>query len=157
MKYGRHNDGRLCGPIDPARVAEQGWTWYDSAEERDAANPPSLGEVKANKHAQIRRAYEAEAQAIKAGYPATEVLSWDKQEREARAYQADATAATPFLDALATAREMDKAELVGRIMAKVQAADSYIGTITGKRQKLEGLINDAQTVAELDAISWSEA
>ena len=38
MKYGLHEDGRKCGPIDPEKVKDEGWSWYDSPEEREVAN-----------------------------------------------------------------------------------------------------------------------
>lgn len=117
----------------------------------------ALADAQAAKLSDLRTAYEEDAAAVKAGYPASEVLSWDKQEREARAYQADATAATPFLDALAAERQIDKAELVSRIMAKVADYEAYVGTLTGKRQRLEDAVNAATTEAEVAAIIWSKA
>jgi hypothetical protein len=102
--------------------------------------PLPLTDAKTAKLAEINAAYAEALAAVKAGYPPDEILSWDKQEREARAYQADSTAATPFLDALSAARGVDKPTLADRIMAKVAAADDAVGTATGRRQAREDTI-----------------
>ena len=47
--------------------------------------PLTLDEAKAAKLTEINAACDAEIGAIKATYPDTEVMSWDKQEQEARA------------------------------------------------------------------------
>lgn len=69
--------------------------------------------------------------ALKAGYPDSEVLSWDKQEAEARA------GGGPLASALAAARGLDEQELIRRILAKAEAFAVLSGTIIGQRQALE--------------------
>ena len=69
--------------------------------------------------------------ALKAGYPESEVLSWDKQEAEARA------GGGPLVSALAAARGIDEQELIRRIMVKAEAFAVLSGTIIGQRQALE--------------------
>lgn len=39
MKHGLHTDGRKCGPVNPSNINEEGWTWYNTSEERDDAIP----------------------------------------------------------------------------------------------------------------------
>ena len=56
----------------------------------------------------INASCEQAISAIQSGYPVSEVLSWPKQDAEARSYAADPGAATPLLDALAKARGIDK-------------------------------------------------
>src|SRR5699024_6835481 len=82
----------------------------------------ALDVVKADRLTTINSACEAELAAIRVKYPDSEVLSWTKQEQEARDWQADSSAPTPLVDALAAERGMAKAELVSRIIAK---ADAY--------------------------------
>lgn len=104
----------------------------------------------------INAACERDIAAIQASYPASEVLSWPKQEAEARSYAADASAATPLLDALAEARGIDKAELARRVILKADAFAQYSGTVIGKRQGLEDALNalpDA-TAEQIAAIAW---
>ena len=102
----------------------------------------------------INDGYTAELGAILRDYPDAETKTWDKQESEARAYQADNSAPTPLIDAIAAARDMDKAELVQRVIAKADAWIALSGAATGKRQALEDAIAEAETLEEVEAISW---
>jgi len=54
MKHGLNADGRKCGPIDPQRVNDDGWTWYDTEAERDAAVVIPLETMRANKGDEIK-------------------------------------------------------------------------------------------------------
>lgn len=83
--------------------------------------------------------------AVKAGYPDSEVLSWDKQEAEARA------GGGPLVSALAAARGLDEQELIRRILAKAEAFAVLSGTIIGQRQALED-----QVRAGAVEVDWPE-
>ena len=102
----------------------------------------------------INTAYEVELASIRREYPESEQMTWDKQEREARAFLADSSTATPLLDAMATGRGMDKVELATRIIAKADAWMQASGLATGKRQALEDQVKAAATVEAVEAISW---
>lgn len=102
----------------------------------------------------INSACQGELAHILSAYPDAETKTWDKQESEARAYQADSTVSTPLIDAIAAARSMDKAELVSRIITKADAWVSLSGAATGKRQALEDQIAAAETIEEVQAIGW---
>ena len=119
-------------------------------------NPPplTLDEVKAAKLSEINAACDAEIEAIKATYPDTEVMSWDKQEREARALLANATATTPLIDSIASARGLGRVELANRIIAHADQFAVATGAYLGKRQKLKDEINAATTVEQVAAIVW---
>lgn len=121
--------------------------WYESPE--SALN---RAQTAARQH--INDAYQEELNAILHDYPDAETKTWDKQEQEARAYQVDSSASTPLLDAVATARNMDKTELVSRVIAKADAWISLSGAATGKRQWLEDQINNAATVEAAEAVTW---
>tara|TARA_R100001039_G_scaffold39097_1_gene43807 strand:- start:1259 stop:1750 length:492 start_codon:yes stop_codon:yes gene_type:complete len=114
----------------------------------------TLEEARADKQREINAAYSSELDAILSDYPEAETKTWDKQESEARAYQDDSTASTPLIDAIATARSMDKAELVQRVIAKADAWIALSGAATGKRQALEDAIASTESLEALDAISW---
>ncbi|MCO7217605.1 hypothetical protein [Halomonas sp. OfavH-34-E] len=102
----------------------------------------------------INSAYEAELASIRSEYPESEQMTWDKQEREARAFLADSGTATPLLDAMATGRGMEKTELATRIIAKADAWMQASGLATGKRQALEDQVKAAEKVEAVEAISW---
>lgn len=89
----------------------------------------------------INRDSELAMVEITAGYPESEITSWDKQETEARTVTADPAATTPLLSALATARGIAVAELAVRVIDKAEAFATAAGDIIGRRQALEDQIN----------------
>lgn len=114
--------------------------------------PPELDDLKAVKLVEINAAYQQAIADMTPGYPDDERLTFDKQEAEARSWLADNSASTPFVDALATGRQMDKAELVRRIIAKADAFAIASGSLTGQRQRYEDLLKDAKTADAVAAI-----
>ena len=106
--------------------------------------------------------YEHRMQAIAEGYPPSERESWPVQTSEAYALLADSTAPTPWIDAAATARGLDRVELAQRIAAKDAQYRVYSGTLSGVRQRIEDQIDAAgDDPAALQAIDvtagWPEA
>ena len=121
------------------------------------AIPPSAQQIKAAALARIDNAYEEAIKAMTDGYPGDEVASWPQQEAEARAWSTDATTRTPWIDAAAIMRGVDKAALVDKIIAKASVFVPAHGQLTGKRQKLRDEITalgDNPTQQQLDEIQW---
>ena len=118
------------------------------------APPPTVDAQRPNKLFQINQHFEQAMAELVAQYPQMERESWPQQEKEARAYLADPTAATPLLDALATARGVAKDVVAQKIVAKADAFAAAAGALIGKRQALEDAISAATTIEELEAISW---
>lgn len=87
--------------------------------------------------------YERRMQAIAAGYPPSERESWPVQTNEAYALLADSTAQTPWIDAAASARGLDRLELAQRIVAKDAQYRVISGTLSGVRQRIEDQIDAA--------------
>lgn len=115
--------------------------------------PPSLEEVKTARLAEVNAAYDEAVSALVATYPDAELLTFDKQEAEARAWLADSAADTPLIDALAAGRGMDKAELVSRIMKKADAFAVAVGFLTGQRQRYEDEISAAGNAEDVESVS----
>lgn len=107
---------------------------------------------KVSKLAEINVTYNVATSALVSTYPETELLTFDKQEKEAREWKNDNSSATPFLDGLAKARGIDKAELVDRVIAKADAFQTAIAALTGLRQKYEDQLDLAQTAEDIAAI-----
>ncbi|MEX2476035.1 hypothetical protein [Marinobacter sp.] len=121
----------------------------------------SLKDVRDAKLHEINDAYQVQMQLMLDKYPQAETLTFDKQEREAREYQAWVDAdeqgdppVTPLISNLAEGRQMPKAELVTRIIAKSDAWIVESGHATGKRQYLEDRVAKAETADEVSAINW---
>ncbi|QFY43039.1 hypothetical protein F6R98_10765 [Candidatus Methylospira mobilis] len=90
--------------------------------------------------------------ALKSGYPSDEILSWDQQLREALAFSADKTAATPMLSALATARGSTVDAVAQRVSNKAAAYAAASGTVIGNHQRLRAEIMAAIDMPALAAI-----
>lgn len=113
---------------------------------------PTLEEIKILKLGEINSAYDAATSSLVATYPQTELLTFDKQEQEARSYLSDPSASTPFLSGLAKARGITLDDLVGRVIAKSEAFAAAVATLTGQRQRYEDLLTVAKTAEEIEAI-----
>lgn len=139
----------------PEKQSDGTWrqTW-NTRPYTDTERAEALERAKVNKQEEINAAYQTELDAILKQYPDTETKTWDKQEQEARTYLADSSVSTPLLSEIASARGMDKAELVQRVIAKADAWIALSGAATGKRQALEDAIASTESLEAVDAISW---
>lgn len=117
--------------------------------------PLDLPTLKAIKLAQINASYQEALDLITQATPQAEIQSWATQESEAKAYQANQEAQTPYIDSLAKARGVEKRELVAKILEKAQIFSTLSATLTGSRQKCEDAIAKAQNAKELEAIIFS--
>jgi hypothetical protein len=119
--------------------------------------PSATMKRKAAALARINAAYEDAMNTITSGYPENEIISWPRQEAEARAWLLNARTPTPWIDAAAAARGVTKAELVDKIMAHAALFIPLHGELTGKRQKLRDRIaalGEHPAQQQLDAIQW---
>lgn len=112
----------------------------------------TLDELKAAKLAEINAGCQLMLDRLTANYPAAELLTFDKQETEARALLAAPEAATPLLTPLAAARGMETGELARKVIAKADAFTAASGHIIGQRQKYEDALNSARSVEAVLAI-----
>ena len=124
----------------------------DKAAAEAAEEYNSLASTKARKLAEINAACDAALAALTASYPSSELLTFDKQEAEARALLANPEAATPFLTPLAAARGLETEELARKVIAKADAFTTASGHVIGLRQKDEDRLKAAQTVEDVAAI-----
>ena len=112
-----------------------------------------LEEAKAAKLAEINAACDAILNAAVQTYPNSEVLTFDQQTAEAKAYLASGNAAdAPLLSALATGRGIEFGDLVNRVMAKHNAFSVLSGAVIGQRQALEYRLNACGTTEEVNAL-----
>lgn len=142
-------------PSDVLRISEEEWEdarFMAHVEDGKIVLGPELAELKTAKLAEINTAYQQAIAEMTPGYPDDERLTFDKQEQEARGWLADNSFPTPFVDALAAGRRMNKVELVNRIIAKADAFAIASGLLTGQRQRYEDLLDAAKTTADVAAI-----
>ena len=124
-------------PVD----VEVGWTFADG--EFASPSPQPLQVSSDQLRTALTAEYERRMQAIAAGYPPSERESWPVQTSEAYALLVDATAPTPWIDAAASARGLDRLELAQRIVAKDAQYRIVSGTLSGVRQRIEDQIDAA--------------
>ena len=85
-----------------------------------------------------------------------EMVSWRKQEEEARAWDADNNAVTPRIDILLVERGLGetKQELVDKIIANADAYLIIYAELLGRYQKALRLLSEATTEAEIDGVTF---
>jgi antitoxin component HigA of HigAB toxin-antitoxin module len=111
-------------------------------------------DYRAHKVSEIKAACEDDLASLQASYPESEVLSWDKQEREARAFKADPASSVPLIANLAAVRGISVSDLADRIIQKADAYTAAIGQALGRRQKLEDQLNLMTKWEEMEAVNW---
>lgn len=114
----------------------------------------ALETLKAIKKAEINAHYENTAQAILVSqYPPSEAQTWSIQEKEAKEWQANKQAHTPFLTQLAKSRGIERDTLALNVLGKAKAYTTELAKLTGRRQKCEDEIQAAQDISTLDSIT----
>lgn len=112
----------------------------------------SIEELKKEKLKEINHKYNIATSSLVSTYPSTELLTFDKQEQEARAWLEDNSTETLLVDALAEGRQIEKADLVSRIISKSELFAVQTGYLTGQRQHYEDQLELAKTKEEIEAI-----
>lgn len=139
------------GTCDEDQI-EQGYDggWY----EKGFAPKKPLDDLKAAKLAEINAACDTILNAAISTYPETEVLTFDQQTSEARAYLASQNPSdAPLLTALAAGRGITLDDLVQRVIAKHDAFSLLSGYVIGQRQALEDKLDLCQTVEDVESVS----
>ena len=153
----RPSHNRATHTLEPAGIEPQGGGWV----RRWVAVALPAPEMCARLRSALAAGYERRMQIIASGYPPSERESWPVQTGEARALLADFGATTPWIDAAAAVRGVDRLELAARIAAKDGAYRAIHGALTGARQRIEDAIDaagdDAEALAAIDvAAGWPE-
>ena len=104
----------------------------------------------------LRQALSAECNAavnaLAEDYPASEIQSWFQQTKEAEALEVDPESPAPLLSMMATTRGISVIELASRVRNNAASYSAAAGQILGARQKLDDLIEAAQTLEEVGAV-----
>ena len=118
-----------------------------------------LKELKAIKLIEINNAYETAILAVQREHiPQTEMLSFETQERESKAYKDSGytdTSLCPFMQSIANARGVDLKALCDKVLEKATLYRQASGMLIGKRQGLQDRIEQVKTKEDLEGISWN--
>ncbi|RTJ56084.1 hypothetical protein [Campylobacter jejuni] len=117
-----------------------------------------LTEMKTIKLIEINKAYENAILTVQKDYiPASEMLSFEAQERESIAYKNSNyqdTSLCPFMQTIATARGIDLRTLCDKAIEKATLYRQASGALIGKRQGLQDRVELVQSLDELNLIVW---
>lgn len=112
----------------------------------------TLDELKAEKLAQINAGCQSALAALTPTYPEKELLTFERQEREARALLTGDSSDVAHITAIASGRGIPVEELARKIVAKADAFSLASGLLIGRRQRYEDLLEEAQTKEAVAAI-----
>lgn len=93
--------------------------------------------LKERKMAEINNSLELALASLRVQYPESEIMSWTKQEGEARRWLANNETSTPLIDCMVEMRGVDKAELINKIILKAEQYAYAVGMAIGRRHYLE--------------------
>ena len=113
----------------------------------------SITILKEEKLFEINNAYDLAVSSLVNTYPQTEILTFDKQESEAKVWKLDNSVETPLIDMLVLGRGIEKSDLVERILKKAESFALSTGYLTGLRQRYEDMLMSATTKEEIAAIT----
>ncbi|HED5351664.1 TPA: hypothetical protein R5A90_000928 [Campylobacter jejuni] len=117
-----------------------------------------LTEMKTIKLIEINKAYENAILTVQKDYiPASEMLSFETQERESLAYKNSNyqdTSLCSFMQTIATARGIDLRTLCDKAIEKATLYRQASGALIGKRQGLQDRVELVQSLDELNLIVW---
>jgi len=135
------SDYKVIVEVNP--VSNGDGTWTQTFEEQDrftgddkAAKEAAYAEqLKREAIAKIEADFEAEVADITSQYSRTEIDTFSAQRKEAEAWNADNTVATPFIDEIIGNNNRQKQEQVDLILSKVALYSQRVGRALGTKQR----------------------
>ena len=117
-----------------------------------------LQDFKALKLQELNNAYEKAILALqKEHIPTSEMITFETQERESKAYKESGfsdTSTCPTMQIIAQARGIELRVLCEKALIKAEIFRSASAQLIGKRQGLQDLVEIAETKEDLKAIRW---
>ena len=89
---------------------------------------------------------------LRLAYPDHERMSWERQEREARALMDDPLAEAPLLESLSSARGIPLEEMAQKVIDKVDTYTEALQIVLGEQQRCETLVKSAATLDDLNTV-----
>ncbi|MHA7915462.1 hypothetical protein [Alloalcanivorax xenomutans] len=111
-------------------------------------------DYRAYRRSQFNVRAEQELAILRSQYPESEILSWDKQEREARLMLADPNYQSALLSGIAVGRGITVVDLRDRVIAKADAYTAQVAAVLGRRQALEDQLSVLSDWQDMAALSW---
>ncbi len=111
-----------------------------------------LAELKRDVLIESEDTFESMVRTHVEGYSKTEITSWDRQEKEARAWKADNAAITPLIDSITSARGMDKDAFCDKVIVNADNFSAIVGDLLGQKQRIEDQVKVATDNAAVEAV-----
>lgn len=146
--YEKYTEAALWCNANQAMIEDRGDCY-----EVVALPEQTLEEAKAAKLAEINGTCDSILKAAVKTYPDTEVMTFDQQVSEARAYMADPASTVSLLASLASARGIELSGLVAKVLAKHQSYSVLSGAVIGQRQALEDQLDTCTSVDAVNAMT----
>ena len=127
---------------------KSGWTYDDG----QFAPPPglTLDESRAAAYARAKAKHAGALQAVKDRYPQTEIDGWSELVGDAK------EGSGVCIEAYAASMGIPVADACQRILTVREGYRAAYGDATGELTKTRDMIDQAQTVEDLEAINWPE-
>lgn len=117
-----------------------------------------LTEMKAIKLIEINKDYESAILKVQKDFiPQSEMLTFETQEREAKAYKESGfsdVSTCPTMQIIAQARGVELRVLCEKALSKAELFRTASAQLIGKRQRLQDLVEIAETKEDLSTIRW---
>lgn len=136
----------------PGYITQEEWEQQQEAKAREeearrlVTVPPSVWEEQ--KADEIRWGAQEALTRLSRKYPERDVITFAQQEKEARAFLADASSPAPLIREIADSRSVTVAELAAKIVANADVYAVKAGKIIGHRQYLMEQLAVAKESAE---------
>lgn len=118
------------------------------------ADARPIDEVRGEQLKKIDAGFDEAAQALTAGYPLTEQMTWATQQTEALAWSRNPDAPTPYLDGIADERGIERIAMRAKTLQAVKGFLALSQKLVGRRQRLRDHALAAETREAINAASW---
>ncbi|NYT68820.1 hypothetical protein [Pusillimonas noertemannii] len=146
------------GGVPTIPACDSAQTQFVAMLELEASDEAIISQSKGERLAQANQAAERFLALLSKSYPQGEVSSWPQQVKEAEdLINNPTTASTPLIDALAASRSVGREDLATRILQKTEQYAVASGGIIGIRQRVEDLLDAAETHDDVLAVPSFEA
>lgn len=158
MKYfKKENEYITLEVYDLEYLSELGFIECEESEWRERNNEETLKSAKEGKIKELLNSYNEAIKPYIIDTPDSEMLTWERQESEAKAYQASKNPSdAPLLAKLAENRGVSLEVFANKVIEKSTLYREVSSKLIGKRQALEDRVKVATSLEEIEAIKWEE-
>ncbi|MDA3967371.1 hypothetical protein [Helicobacter sp. WB40] len=158
MKYfKKENEYISLEDYDLEYLSELGYVECEESEYKQKHNEGTLKSAKVGKIKELINSYNQAIKPYIIDTPDSEMLTWERQESEAKSYQVSKNPSdAPLLAKLAENRGVSLEVFANKVLEKSTLYREVSSKLIGKRQALEDRVKIATSLEEIEAIKWEE-